>query len=180
VPDALTVDLNGDGPQSIRAPQAFETTGEFDVFLQNHGPPLHVHVRLGPTLSKVATVRTPNRYVEEGSTRRVRIKVEAGKRPTEGRLEVITGYGSNREFVSVAIRDPETVDPSVRVDEELGQPRTPPDQPAIDPQRLLVLSVGAVAGLLALVAAFLTQDPLVSLGVLVVLVAVVAASYLLV
>ena len=51
MPDSLTVHLNREGPQSIAAPQAFEATGEFSVYLRNHGTPLHAHVSLDDTLA---------------------------------------------------------------------------------------------------------------------------------
>jgi len=179
VPDSLTVHLNRAGPQSIAAPQAVEATGEFSVYLQNHGTPLHAHVSLDDTLAKVARVVTPNRYVEEGATRRVRIEVEGGNRPIEGRLQVVTGYGAETAYVSVTLRDPETVEPDVAVDEELGRPTAAPDRSGADPERLMLGGFLVVALLLAVITALLVEELLVTIGVLVVLAGVVVAGYLL-
>jgi hypothetical protein len=179
VSDSFTVHLNREGPQSIAAPQAFEATGEFSVYLRNHGTPLHAHVSLDDTLAKVARVVTPNRYVEEGATRRVRIEVEGGNRPIEGRLQVVTGYGAETAYVSVTLRDPETVEPDVAVDEELGRPTAAPDRSGADPERLMLGGFLVVALLLAVITALLVEELLVTIGVLVVLAGVVVAGYLL-
>lgn len=180
MPDSLTVHLNREEPGSIEAPQAFEATGGFKVYLRNHGAPLHAHVRLDRSLSEVARVATPNRYVEEGATRRVRIEVEEGDRPVEGRLEVVTGYGAETAYVSVTVRDPEEVEPAVSVDEELGRPASPPEPPGIAPERLLLGALLGVAVLLAVAAVVLIEEILIAAGVVVVLAGVVLAGYLIV
>jgi hypothetical protein len=179
VPESMTVHLNREGPQSIAAPQAFEATGAFSVYLQNHGTPLHAHVSLDASLSEVARVVTPNRYVEEGATRRVRIDVEDGARPIEGRLKVVTGYGARTEYVTVTLRDPETVEPDVAVDEELGRPpASPRTRSEGDPERLMLAGLLAIALLLAVVTILLVEELLAVVGVLAVLAGVVIAGYL--
>jgi hypothetical protein len=175
----MTVHLNREGPQSIAAPQAFKATGEFTVYLQNHGTPLHAHVSLDNSLSEIARVVTPNRYVEEGATRSVRIEVADGDRPVDGRLEVVTGYGAETAYVSVTIRDPETVEPAVAVDEELGRPTSSPTRTEADPKGLLFGGLLAIALLLAVVTALLVDELLVTVGVLTVLVGAVVAGYVL-
>jgi hypothetical protein len=179
VSNSLTVHLNREGPQSIAAPQAFEATGEFSVYLRNHGTPLHAHVSLDNSLSEVARVVTPNRYVEEGATRRVRIEVDDGERPVDGRLEIVTGYGAETAYVSVTLRDPETVEPDVAVDESLSRPNRPPSRSGGDPERLLFGGLVAIALLLATVTALLVDQLLVTVGVFVVLAGVVLTGYLL-
>lgn len=177
--DLLTVDLNRDGPQSIEAAQTFETTGSFEVVFENHGSACHAHVGLDPSLSDIATVRTPNRFVEEDLSRRVRVDVESGDRPVEGRLELVTGYGSTTEYVTVTLHDPETVDSGVTVDERLGQPQSSSSETRIEPERLPLLAFLGIAALLAVVVAVTVQNALVTAGVLVVLLVVVAAGFLL-
>lgn len=162
MPDSFTVDLNEEGPQDIDAPQSFEATGDFDVFVRNHGEPHHVHVRLDPTLSNVGEVTTPNRFVETGATRRIHVEVADGERPIEGRLEVVTGYGANSGYVTVTIRDPEASVDRVAVDERLAEPPSEPTHPSPDPQRILLLAIGAVLALLAIATAILTQQLLVT------------------
>jgi len=175
----MTVHLNRDGPQSIAAPQAFETTGEFSVYLQNHGRPLHAHVSLDNSLSAVARVVTPNRYVEAGATRRVRIEVGDVTRPIDGRLKIVIGYGAETAYVSVTIKDSETVDPDVAVDESLSSPSSPPDPPQDTPDRLMLGGLLAIALLLAVVTVLLVENLLALAGVLAILVAVVTAGYFL-
>lgn len=182
MPDALTVHLSRDGPHSIEAPRTFEATGSFDVIFQNHGSALHAHVGLDPTLSEVATVRTPNRYVEEDLSRRVRVDVDVdpGERPVEGRLELVTGYGSTTEYVSVSLVDPQTANTGVDVDERLGRPQSPPEDPVTDPERLPLLALLGIAALLAVVVAVIVQNVFVTVAVLVVLLGVAVAGFLLV
>ncbi|MFB6295545.1 MAG: hypothetical protein ABEH66_01730 [Halobacteriales archaeon] len=178
--DALTVRLNQDGPQSIEAPGAFEATGDFDVVFENVGEPLHAHVGLDPALSGVATVRTPNRFVEEGATRRVRIDVDRAALPVEGRLELVTGYGATTEYVPVTLRNPAEADPGVTVDERLGQPQSAPAEPLVDAEELPRLAFLGVAALLGVLVALVSGDTLVTAGVLVVLVGIAVAGFLLV
>jgi hypothetical protein len=179
VPESLTVHLSREEPGSIAAPQAFEATGEFSVYLRNHGTPLHAHVSLDRSLSAVARVVTPNRYVEGGATRRVRIEVGDGDRPIDGRLEVVTGYGAETEYVSVTLRDPETVEPDVAVDEELGRPPSTSSRSDDNPERLVFGGLLAIALLLAVVTVLLVDELLVVAGVLVAIGGVVVAGYLL-
>ena len=180
MPDVLTVHLNRDGPQSIEAPRTFEATEGFDVVFENHGSACHAHVGRDPTLSKVATVRTPNRFVEEDLSRRVRVDVASGEHPVEGRLKLVTGYGSTTEYVTVILQNPETVDRGVTVDERLGQPQSSQAETGIDPERLPLFAFLGVATLLAVLVALTVQDALVTVGVLVVLLGVAAAGFLLV
>ena len=176
--DVLTVSLNEDGPQSIEAPGAFEATGDFDVVFENHGEPLHAHVGLDPTLSAVAAVRTPNRFVEEGATRRVRVDVDRAELPVEGRLELITGYGATTEYVPVSLGNPSEADPGVSVDERLGEPQSAPETPLVDPDWLPRLAFLGVASLLGVLVALVSGDTLVTVGVLVVLVFAAATVFL--
>jgi hypothetical protein len=121
VSNSFTAHLGRDGPQSVSAPETFETAEGFTVYLRNHGTPLHVHVRLDDSLGEIAEVLDPNRYVEEGSTRRVRVEVENTDRPVEGQVEVVTGYGTETEHVAVTITDPSTVETDIPVDEGLSR-----------------------------------------------------------
>jgi hypothetical protein len=121
VSNSFTAHLGRDGPQSVSAPETFETAEGFTVYLRNHGTPLHVHVRLDDSLGEIAEVLDPNRYVEEGSTRRVRVEVENTDRPVEGQVEVVTGYGTETEHGAVTITDPSTVETDIPVDEGLSR-----------------------------------------------------------
>lgn len=168
MPESFTVTLNEDAPQDIEAPRSFEATGDFDVFLKNEGEPMHVHLRLDPTLSAVGQVETPNRYVESERTRRVRVSVTEGERPVEGRLEIVTGYGANTAYVGVTVREELRTDDGVEVDERLAEPPPKPEPVAPEPQRLLLFAVVAVLVLLAVATALLTQEVVVTTIVVIV------------
>ncbi|MDZ7702578.1 MAG: hypothetical protein U5J98_11255 [Halobacteriales archaeon] len=175
MPDDLVVHLNRDGPHSIGVePRQFVAGGSFDVVLRNHGTALHVHLHLDDDLSAEATLGTANHFVEEGAVRRVRVTVDEPLQPVEGRLKLVTGYGSETEYVRIALEDVEPEERHVRVDEALGQPTPAPvdDEPLLAAGDLPTLALGAVAVLVALVAAVLIGGPASGLGLAVVLVGV--------
>lgn len=181
MPDALTVHLNRESPHSIDiAPAVFETDGSFDVVLTNHGAALHVHLHLDDDLSTQATLGAANHYVDAGAVRRIRVTVDEPLDPVKGRLKLVTGYGSETEYARIVLQDIEPEDRHVRVDESLGQPasRDTPE-PLLDATVLPTLAVGAVAVLIALIAAVLIGGPTSGLGLVVVIVGLVVAWALL-
>ena len=179
--DDLVVHLNRDGPQTLAAePPRFATGGSFDVVLRNHGTPLHVHLHLDDDLSRRAELGTANHFVEAGAVRRVRVTVDEPLDPVEGRLKVVTGYGSHTEYVTVTLAEPEPERRQVRVDESLGQPtRSPAPEPRFDAGDLPLLAVGGVALVVALVAAMLIGGVEAVVGLLIVVVGLVVAVALL-
>ena len=166
------VHLNRDGPHSIGVePRQFVAGGPFDVVLRNHGAALHVHLNLDDDLSPRATLGTANHFVEEDAVRRVRVTVEEPLEPAEGRLKLVTGYGSETEYVRIALRDVEPEERHVRVDEALGQPKTADEpDPVLGADDLPTLALGTIAVLVALVAAVLVGGVQGALGLVVVLV----------
>ena len=181
MPDDLVVHLNRDGPQSLAAePPRFAADGSFDVVLRNHGTPLHVHLHLDDDLSRRAELGSANHFVDGGAVRRVRVTVAEPIDPVEGRLKVVTGYGSRTEYVTIALAEPEPEARHVEVDEALGQPTTQaPPEPLVDVGDLPVLALGAIALLVALVAAVIVGGPEAVVGLLVVLVGLAVALALL-
>jgi hypothetical protein len=181
VPDDLVVHLNRAGPHSIEAePPQFQAGGPFDVVLRNHGTALHVHLHLDDDLSRQATLGTTNHYVDEGAVRRVRVTVAEPLEPVDGRLKLVTGYGSETAYARVDLAEREPDERQVRVDEALGQPR-PSDapEPLVDADDLPVLALGAIALLVAAVAAVLIGGAAGVLGLLIVLVGLAVAIALL-
>lgn len=178
MPESFTVHLNRDGPQSVAGPQSFKTKDDFSVYLKNHGPPLHVHVRTDRSLAEVAEVVTPNRYVEEEAIRRVQVEVDDIDQPVDGRLEIVTGYGSNTEYVSVTVRDPSAVEPDVTVNEELAQSTPSPEPSGGDTDQLVRNAVLGGALLLVITIAVVLGEPLVLVGGLLALVGAMLAGYL--
>lgn len=178
VPESFTAHLNHEGPQSVAAPQAFETGDDFSVYLENHGSPLHVHVRADQSLAEVADVATPNRYVEEGATQRVQVEVDDSDQPVDGQLEIVTGYGSNTEYVSVTVRDPGAIEPDVEVGEELTGPAPSTEPPGGDADQLVRNAMLGGSLVVVIVIAIVVGEPLVIVGGLFVLVSVMLARYL--
>jgi hypothetical protein len=102
----LVVHLNGGELYDVEpADRSFETDRPFEVELRNHGQPVHVHLRVDDGLTGVASLAGPNHYVERESALRVPVDVAEGAPPTEGTLQVVTGYGKGSESVSVRVAD---------------------------------------------------------------------------
>jgi hypothetical protein len=102
----LVVHLNADELYDVDPlVRSFETDRPFEVELRNHGQPVHVHLRLDDGLAGVASLAGPNHYVEGESALRVPVEVAEGAPPTEGTLQVVTGYGKGSESVSVRVVD---------------------------------------------------------------------------
>jgi len=184
VTKTLPVHINRDGLHSIEAADAsFEVTGTFSVALKNDGAPVHVHLHLDDELSETATLEANNHFVE-GELRMVAVTVEEGRRPVQGKLKVVTGYGVNTEYVDVSVVEPEATARHVPVDEGLAVPQPepapePPLQQRIRENAPLTL-LGGFALLLAVGAALLAGTAAVLIGVLAVVAGVAAAGYLLV
>ncbi len=132
----LSVELNGDAVHSIRAPDRFTTNRPFSIELENLGRSTHVHLHFDDELDRVASLTTANHYVEDEATRRIHVSVNELDEPVQGKLKVVTGYGSGVEYVDVRIDPP--VDRSaddVVVDESLSTPPERPPEPPVT-QRL--------------------------------------------
>lgn len=182
----LTVSLNDDGLHSITAPDTFETSGPFEVLLDNHSEAVHVHLNLDETLSAVADIRANNHYVEPSRERPVSVAVTPRSTAVTGRLKIATGYGAEIAYTTVTVQPP-TDDPNrVTVDESLAKPqREPPTEPtaaerigarlAGDGGARLLVAFGLLAVALAIVIAATLDSGVVIAGALVVLLGVVVA-----
>lgn len=166
-----------------------ETRGSFDLRLESHGSPAHVHCRLDGDLQRIAALETSNYYVEGGGETivPVRISAEAIDEPIDGTLEVSTGYGSE----SVAV--PVTVDPvpaAVDVDESLAEPGHRDSSPSptgldrvfsssgLDPGTLAIAVLGLVAVGIGTLTAAAIGGPVATAGAVIVVAGVVAALLL--
>lgn len=151
----VTVHVNRGSADSLEtAVGSVETRGSFELRLQSHGPPAHVHCRLDGDLARIATLETSNYYVEpDGETVvPVRVTAEAIDAPIEGTLEVLTGYGSESLTIPVRV---EPAPSGVDVDESLAEPaQTAPEPTALErmldatglePATLAVVALGLVA-----------------------------------
>ncbi len=125
----LAVELNGDGVHSIGVPDRFTTTTPFSIELANQDRATHVHLRPDDDLDRAVSIGAVNHYVEAEGTKRIHVSTAAVEKPVRGKLKVVTGYGSNTQYVEVQVDPPmETGPDEVVVDERLSKPpeRTPP------------------------------------------------------
>ncbi|WP_254523428.1 DUF7524 family protein [Natrinema caseinilyticum] len=195
MPDTeVTVHVNRGNANALEpATDALETDEPFDLRLHGHESPAHVHCRLDGDVERIASLDQSNYYVEPGAVTTVPIAVDAETidHSIEGRLEVLTGYGSESVTIGVTVV-PGT--PDVDVDESLAEPvRRDPDRTAvqrtidrvppgigIEPATLGVLALGLVAVVIAAVTAATIASPVATAGLGIVIVGVVAALLLLV
>ncbi|MFC7135068.1 MULTISPECIES: DUF7524 family protein [Salinibaculum] len=187
MPDELAVHVSRHDLHAIEIPDAFETDGSFDVVLVNHGPSLHVHLHLDDSLSDVARLDANNHYVEGDASRAVRITVDTDSLPDDGvfgKLKVVSAYGSETRWVDVQLSSPTPAGTPVEVDESLSKPpdsdRTESRTPTFEGPELPVLALGGLALAVALLAAVLVQDTLVTVGAAAVFGGVLVALYVLV
>ncbi len=101
--ESLPVELNAGSVHAIDAPETFTARGPFHLVLSNEGGAVHVHVHLGEDLSRAARLKEVNHYVETGETTRVPVGTVSGGGEVTGHLEVVTGYGAERERIEVTI-----------------------------------------------------------------------------
>ncbi|GAB7010614.1 DUF7524 family protein [Halorubrum trueperi] len=156
----LAVELNGDAVHAIRAPDRFATSGPFAVALENEGRSTHVHLHFDDELDRVASIDETNHFVDDEATRRVHVSVAAAdlREPIQGKLKVVTGYGSETRYVDVRIDPPpESAPDEVAVDETFAKPperppEAPPAQRAATAIDRLIERGGVAAALLAFVA----------------------------
>lgn len=197
--DSLEVEATGDdtatdaGPGST-APSPdptleFEGARSGTLILRGHGTPAHVHCRLDGALARVASVDRPNYYVEPDDVTAVPIGLAPDvdpEEPIEGRLEVLTGYGSESVTIDVVVRPgPSGID----VDETLAAPSRPDPDPSvidrlsavsgIDPGTIAVGALGLVAVGIASLTAMTIGGPAAMAGLVAVVVGVVVAGFLL-
>jgi hypothetical protein len=125
VVDTVTVHVNRDALHSLEVPETFAVTGGFDVQLVNHGEPTHVHLHLDDSLSDLAAIEAPNHHLKRHSERRVGVTVsEPGQ--ARGNLKVVTGHGATTRYVAITVTEPDPIEQSVEVAEELTTPQPKP------------------------------------------------------
>lgn len=185
--DDLPVHVNRQDIHSLEVPASFETDGSFDVRLINHGESLHLHVHLDDALSEIAAIEATNHYVEGESQRALRVHVNEEAlttTPVRGKLKVASGYGAETRWIDVELAEAEEEDESVRVDESLSKPQ-PREEPSgsagtgLERPELPVLGLGLLAVVVAIVAAVVIDNVVVLVGALAVVAGVLVALYFL-
>lgn len=171
----------------MEVPPTFEASDSFAVRLVNHRTPLHVHLHLDDTLSRVAELDASNHYVEGESERLVDVRVtEELQGEVFGRLKVVSAYGATTRWVDVVLSPPEDEEGRVEVDASLAEPQ--PENQAVEAgstatprssSELAVAGLALVAALVAVVAAAVAGNVLALVGALTVLAGVVVALFVL-
>ena len=101
--ESLPVELNGGSVHAIDAPETFTARGPFHLELANEGGAVHVHVHLGDDLSRGARLKEVNHYVESGETVRVPVGTVSGHGEVTGHLDIVSGYGAERERIEITV-----------------------------------------------------------------------------
>ena len=189
----VTVNVNRRSATALEPERtALETSDSFRLSLQGHESPAHVHCRLDGDLEQIASLDGANYYVEPDGVTVVPIAVDADAidRPVDGRLEVLTGYGSESVTIDVTVVPGP---PDVNVDESLAEPaRSEPEPTALervigraaavsglDSGTIAVLALGVIAlGIGALTAASI-GGPVAAAGLTIVVAGVAVALFLL-
>ena len=181
MPDTLPVHLNRESLHSLEVPTGIETDGSFEVLLVNHGEAVHVHVHLDDALSRLASIDANNHYVRAESERPVNVTVR-GEGEGRGKIKVVTGYGATTRYVDVDLVEPTEPDQPVEVDESLAKPQ-PAETETSERTSLVervdspVLALAGLALLLAVAVALLVSSPVVQVGAVVVVFAVLAGLF---
>ncbi|QLG61662.1 DUF7524 family protein [Halorarum salinum] len=194
--EPLRVVLNGDRLNAADAPATFAADGPFTVVLDNRGAAVHVHLRFRDRLAELTAVGETNHYVDDGETHRVRVEAADVPEPVSGRLDVITGHGTDGTGVDVTL-SPREGPRGVDVDESLSRPRgseagdgttgyggSDAGERSIgtlgfDSTTLLVAAFAALALAVGVAAAATLGSTVVTLGLVAVVLAVAAATYVL-
>ncbi|ELY43227.1 DUF7524 family protein [Natronorubrum bangense] len=185
----VTVHVNRGSADSLEtAVGTLEVRGSFDLHLQSHDTPAHVHCRLKGDIERIVTLPESNYYVEadDETIVLVRVNAEAIERPLEGTLEVLTGYGSESLSIPVTVKPaPGDVD----VDESLSKPAQNAPEPSdldrliatvgLEPATLGVVVLGLVAVGIAVLTAATIGGPVAMAGLAIVSVGFLVALVLL-
>ena len=185
----VTVHVNRGSAESLEtAVDTLEVRGSFDLRLQSHNTPAHVHCRLEGDIERIVTLPESNYYVEadDETIVLVRVTAEAIERPLEGTLEVLTGYGSESLSIPVTVKPaPGDVD----VDESLSKPAQNAPEPSdlerliatvgLEPATLGVVALGLVAVGIAVLTAATIGGPVAMAGLAIVSVGFLVALVLL-
>ena len=101
--ESLPVELNGESVHAVDAPESFTAGGPFHLELSNAGGAVHVHVRVDEGLSPALRLREANHYVGTGETVRVPVGMVPDHGGATGHLDVVSGYGAQRERIRVTV-----------------------------------------------------------------------------
>lgn len=189
----ITVHVNRGAANTLESDvESVETDRRLSVVLRGHERPAHVHCRLTGGLDRVATIDRSNYFIGPGDVTTVPVDVDgdAIDAPVSGRVEVVTGYGSETVAVDVTLTPPP---PDIEVDKTLTEPPrnragpstgervvdTVADLVGLDPTTLAVLALGIFAILIAMATAATIGGLVAFVGLAIVVGGVVLAAWLL-
>ena len=126
------MELNGESVHAVEAPETFTVDGPFHLELRNAGGAAHVHVHVSDGLATAVRIEDVNHYVEGGETVRVPVGTVSDRTAT-GYLEVVSGYGAERERIEVTVGSASTGDAATRGGPERDSTPSDRDMPGIAP-----------------------------------------------
>lgn len=178
VVETLPVHVSRDQLHEVSVPAEIEATGAFDIDVVNHGESVHLHVHLEGDLADVASVPATNHFLDEGDRRSITVEMPEPSTTIRGKIKIVSAHGACTRWVDIVVTPPEEAEQTVRVDESLTRPqprqRSPsPAVEAVEDPRTLAALAGALALVVGIVVAVLADSAIVTVGVLVVLAAVI-------
>ncbi len=183
--ETLEVYVNRDRPNVLEVPTTFETTGNFNIVIDNEGQPVHLHLNVDDDLLEGLNLETGNHYIPRDGEYRLPVQVNQEKRPFMGKCRISIAYGSETRYTEIRVTEPEQPT-SVQVDESLAEPVVRPESPSIEERLvsdtvilglLFLAFLALIAG--AVIVASLTT-PLAGVILVVVVIIVAIGLYLLV
>nr|WP_272931419.1 hypothetical protein [Halobacterium noricense] len=180
----MSVHLNRDHPRDLQPEAAtLETDRSFVLVFENHGGPIHVHLRLDDGLAAIAEPAATQVYVEDDQTRGVEISIPSDHPPTKGYVELSTGYGAEKARVNVTVTtERKDGGPDVAVDDSLAEKSEPDedeDSVALADVALPAAAATAVVVVAAALTASISDSVAVLVGVLALLGGIGVAAYVL-
>lgn len=186
MPGRLRIYLGREAPKSVElADDSIEVTDDFVIEIENHGHPQHIHIAPADELGRFVMIEEANHFIETGDALAIHASVMDDRPPKfDGRLRIVTGYGTDETFVEINLRQPGDIEREVAVDENLAKPQSdtseaPLMERLISPDAIPILALAAMAVLIAVGATLIATDAAVVLGVIAVLVGVGIAIVLL-
>lgn len=181
MPEPLEVRVGRETVHELDAPSTFAAEESFRIRIRNYGRPVHVYIHPDETLAQATSVEGGNHYLETEDSLTIPVTVEAGLDPGDrrsGTLRLVAGYGAAETEIEIELRSPTAS--SVTVEERLAEPRSTESgsgsgSRVLDRPAGPVLALGGLAVLVAVLAAAIVRTPAVIAGAAVVVVGVAVA-----
>ena len=172
----VEIQINRAFPNSIEIEESpVEVSGSFGLILYNHGGPCHVYIQLSDEIAEFAYMGVSNRFLKEQENVRLEVRVRENAPAAEGWIKVVTGHGSETEYVTIIIKDYKEARTQITVDEKLSipKPKVMHTDSRIPASKLPLIALMMVAITMAATSLAIIQDWIIIIGVIV----IVAGTY---